>query len=121
MSTDIIPTHQQLQLQPLSATELYSLVILAQSDDHPYDLVRSIFLDSDERFQVTEAGLRKALTRMVAKGWIVLADKGRRHQYHLTDWGVQQLSFELDRLAAAAELGRRRLTARRNRDDIIGL
>jgi DNA-binding PadR family transcriptional regulator len=104
------PSHQSLQLEPLSAIELYSLIALGNADIHPYELAKCINLDSEDRFVVTPAGIRHALGRMQKQGWVERTDAGaRQHRYHLTDWGRFQLNSELDRMSSAVELGRRRL------------
>jgi DNA-binding PadR family transcriptional regulator len=104
------PSFHSLQLEPLSAIELYSLIALGNAEIHPYELAKCIRLDSEDRLDVTPAGIKLALKRMALKGWVERTDSpGRQQRYHLTDWGRFQLGSELDRLESAAMLGRHRL------------
>jgi DNA-binding PadR family transcriptional regulator len=104
----------RLQLEPLSVIEMYCLIALANTDIHPYELSKCIRLDNEDRFEVTVSGVMYALRRMQTRGWVEAADPNTRpRRYHLTEWGRQQLTFELDRLSSAVELGRRRLRAPR--------
>jgi DNA-binding PadR family transcriptional regulator len=107
-------SRHQLQLEPLSAIELYCLIALANTDIHAYELTKCIRLDAEDRFEVSVAGVVLALKRMQARGWVEPAGANERpRRYRLTGWGRQQLTTELDRLASAVELGRRRLRAPR--------
>lgn len=83
--------------------------MLAKSPGNSYSIASTI--------EATIPGVRHALRRMEAKGWVRLSDKvistGRQERtYQLTDLGEQQLRHELIRLSELLELGEHHLAVR---------
>jgi DNA-binding PadR family transcriptional regulator len=104
----------QWQFSPLSSLELHILIALINHERTAYILKQFIAQDTDELMVVSQAGIRRALERCAAKGWVEATNPKPRatregNPYRLTSFGRQQLTLELDRLSGVINLAHQRL------------
>ncbi|MCB9449875.1 MAG: helix-turn-helix transcriptional regulator [Anaerolineaceae bacterium] len=101
---------------PLSPSQFYILLVLAEHDLHGYGIMQSVKIRTKGRIRIGPGTLYSAIDRMIERGWIVETDSlqpnqddERRRTYHLTDFGMRVARAEAQRLAAtvqdARELG----------------
>jgi DNA-binding PadR family transcriptional regulator len=108
-------THPDWLFHPLTLTELYTLIILARHSGGAYYIAQ--FINENFQTTATTSGIKAALKRLEQHGLIksdpYIIRSGRNEKlYRLTDWGVDQLTFELNRLEPILLLGRDHLVLR---------
>jgi DNA-binding PadR family transcriptional regulator len=104
--------------RPLTRTELYTLIILANSHNYAYNIAQSITQNLDASLHPSRQGITRALRRMAVTGWIApyphMHQTGRHERaYALTDFGEAQLSAELNRLNFILDQGQVSLARRK--------
>lgn len=99
----------------LPLTEATFLILLSLMPDarHGYAIMQDVLALSDGRVKLSTGTLYTALKRLLDDGWIEpveLEDASRgRKAYRLTAKGQTILSAETERLAALADIARRRM------------
>ena len=95
---------------PLSPTQWYVLLALAESDMHGYGIMQSVKARTEGRVRIGPGTLYSALDRMIEYGWIEECDPpeygdvdARRRYYHLTQYGTRVAEMEAQRLANSVQ------------------
>lgn len=91
---------------PLSPTQWYVLLALAENDLHGYGIMQNVKQRTEGRVKIGSGTLYSAIDRMIEYGWIEETDApdnkdadARRRYYHLNKYGTRVAEAEARRLA----------------------
>jgi DNA-binding PadR family transcriptional regulator len=98
----------------MTQAAFFVLTALADQPRHGYGILHEVEELSDGQVQLRVGTLYGVLDRLTADGLIVLdreeVQQGRlRRYYRVTDEGIQALDAEAERMAAGADVARRRI------------
>ena len=95
---------------PLSPTQMYILLALAEEDLHGYGIMQNVKDRTDGRVKIGSGTLYSALDRMIEQGWIEETDPPkspntdeRRRYYHITPTGTKIAEAEARRLLSTVK------------------
>jgi len=119
--TEKLPAPEWL-FEQTTVAEVFILLSLSQAAGSVYQITRSIPYDSEGTFRVTYLGVRGALARILARGWVRLAEdqpKSSRGErlYVLTEMGAGQLEYSLRQWRWAVNLGEYRVRRWRQQNE----
>ncbi len=102
-----ITSQQPEDFLPLSPSQFYILLALAENDMHGYGIMQSVKARTEGMVTIGPGTLYSAIDRMIERGWIeetaappAQTNDERRRYYRLTDFGMRVARAEAQRLAA---------------------
>ena len=106
-ATDSVPERDPESQLPLSPAVFHILLALADEERHGYGIMQEVRYRTDDQVRLVPGTLYGAIKRLLEKGLIAETDERpdpemddeRRRYYRLTEFGLQVLSAEAERLA----------------------
>jgi DNA-binding PadR family transcriptional regulator len=111
---DISMVDRVADRRPLAPAVFHILLVLADSDQHGYAIIRAISKSTDGRVRIGPGTLYRSIQHMLEEGLLVEADERpalddddeRRRYYRITPLGRKVARAEAERLAALVRLAR---------------